>query len=132
MVNHLLRGHHFGIREGFYQRLQTKIEIRIAGSDHNLVQRFTAAANFLHQRFAIFHAELSVKQNGFFRARDQRGRDRENAFFLRVISVNRQRRGKNSRCEKGAKQCKASKLHHHVSVVQESLYCTDICICQNS
>lgn len=88
MVNHMLRGHHFGIREGFDQRLQAKIEIRIAGGDHNLIQGFTAAADFFYQRFAILHAELRVKQHRLFRTGNQRGGDRENAFFLRVPGIN--------------------------------------------
>ena len=69
MVHHLLRGDNFGIREGFHQRLQAEIEIRIAGGDHDFVQRFTAVANFFYQRFAILHAELRVKQHCLFRPR---------------------------------------------------------------
>ena len=132
MVHHLLRGDNFGIREGFHQRLQAEIEIRIAGSDHDFVQRFTAVANFFYQRFAIFHAELGVKQYRLFRARYQRGRNGKNAFFLRVIRINGQRSGKDGRSEKGCQQSKAGDSHGHVSVLQESLYCTDLFICQNS
>ena len=35
MFDDLRRGDHLRLREGFYQRLKTKIEIRIARGDHN-------------------------------------------------------------------------------------------------
>ena len=87
MVYHLRRCQDFYLWEGLNDGLQTKIEIWIAGGDHNSLQRFTAGANHLHQLFTIFGTELGVKQNRLFWARHQRRRNRENSFILWIIDV---------------------------------------------
>ncbi|MNW05636.1 hypothetical protein D3C71_2019080 [compost metagenome] len=73
MIHHRLGRHHFGIREGFHQRLKAEVEIRIAGGNHNLAEGFTAATHFLDQLLAIFDAELRIEQHGLFRPGNQRG-----------------------------------------------------------
>ena len=89
VFNHFCGCHHFGFRERFDQRLQAKIEIRIAGSNHDAGQFFTAFLNHFNQLLAILHAELSVKQHRFMRAGGEGGVNRENTVLLRVIGLQR-------------------------------------------
>lgn len=61
----------------------------------------TAFVDHLNQLFAIFNAELGVKQHRFVRAGGQRGVHREDRVLLRVVGLQGQRRGKSGGAEQG-------------------------------
>ena len=60
----------------------------------------------LHQFFAIFNAELGVKQHRFMRAGGEGGVNRENAVLLRVVGLQRQGRGQNGCAEQRGRDSK--------------------------
>ncbi len=99
MVHHLLRGDNFGIREGFHQRLQAEIEIRIAGGDHDFVQRFTAVANFSTSASPSFTLNWASNSTASF-GPDTSVEETAKCLFLRVVRINGQRRGKDGRSER--------------------------------
>ncbi|VGP07127.1 hypothetical protein SB00610_00872 [Klebsiella quasipneumoniae subsp. similipneumoniae] len=107
MFNHFRRGDHFRLREGFHQRLKAKIEVRIAGGDHNPRQRFAVFLDHVYQLFAVFDAELGVKQHRFMRAGNEGGVDGKKTFLLRVVSLQRQRRREDRAAEQGGGNSKS-------------------------
>ena len=106
MFDDLRRGDHFRLREGFHQRFKTKIEIRIARGDHNPRERLAVFLDHVYQLFAVFDAELRVKQHCFVRAGNESGVNGKDALFLRIVGLQRQRRREDRTAEQGGSNSK--------------------------
>ncbi|MNE39099.1 hypothetical protein D3C77_508810 [compost metagenome] len=63
MVNHMLVGQHFDIRERRHDGLQTEVEVGVTGTDINSGQLLAALLDHLDQRLAILHVELGIDQD---------------------------------------------------------------------
>ncbi|MNY43381.1 hypothetical protein D3C86_1783350 [compost metagenome] len=63
MVNHMLVGQHFDIRERRHDGLQTEVEVGVTGTDIHSGQLLAALLDHLDQRLAILHVELGIDQD---------------------------------------------------------------------
>ena len=66
MVNHMLVGQHFDIRERRHDRLQTEVEVGVTGTDIDSGQLLAALLDHVNQRLTILHIELGIDQDGLF------------------------------------------------------------------
>ncbi|MMZ67568.1 hypothetical protein D1872_301630 [compost metagenome] len=63
MVNHMLVGQHFDIRERRHDGLQTEVEVGVTGTDINSGQLLAALLDHVDQRLAMLHVELGIDQD---------------------------------------------------------------------